>query len=123
MHEQESRTVVVGSFGSAVEANLARNLLEREGIACILDDADAKNIFGLARLNISIHLAVQGKDAPRATALLAEAEMNATLEDDWETLAEHTAVCTLCDEPLLGEQTVCANCATPREGIRTSRQR
>jgi hypothetical protein len=117
---QNHRTVVVGSFGSAIEADLARNLLEREGISCLVDDADAKNIFGMARLNISINLAVRAEDAPRAAALLAEAEMNATLDDDWESIAEQTAVCTLCGEPLLSEEVVCSGCSTPRDGIRAA---
>jgi hypothetical protein len=115
---RDDRTTVVGNFGSAIEADLARNLLEREGIPCLLDDADAKNIFGIARLNISIQLSVPVEDAARATALLVEAELNATLDDDWESIAEQTAVCTLCGEPLLSEEVVCSTCSAPRDGVR-----
>jgi hypothetical protein len=120
LEHDNQRLVRVASYGSAHEASLAQNLLEREGIRSLMDDGDTQNLWGMARLNIGINLRVQAKDAARASALLAAAELAQELDEDWEDQAESTAVCTLCGEPLLEADLECSACATPREGIRTT---
>lgn len=113
----DTRTVVVGKYQSTIEANLARNFLESEGIPCFLGDELSKQSLNWYSF-VRVTLYVDEADAARATALLAEVEMNATLDDDWESIAEQTAVCTLCGEPLLSEEVVCSTCSTPRDGVR-----
>ena len=117
---RDDRTIVIARYRTNVEAHLALNLLLREGIPCFLGNELGNSFFGASPIENHVTLNVEEADAARATALLAEVEMNATLDDDWESIAEQTAVCTLCGEPLESEDVACSSCDTPRDGIRPS---
>jgi hypothetical protein len=109
------RPVTVATFAHAVEAQLARNLLEAEGITAYL--ANENNVFpGAYDLVGRVGLQVAAEDAPRAVGLLAAVE--ATLDDDWEAQAEKDVwVCSLCGTPVSTSLSVCYACETPRESI------
>lgn len=119
--------VTVATFHRTSEAQLAKNLLEEEGIASILSgDLTADMLpFGQAGGGDQIILQVNEKDAQRATVLLAEVAA-AKLDDNWEDEAESGAdvwLCTICGEPISNRLSICHACQTPREGIRASAPR
>jgi hypothetical protein len=111
--------VTVAHYLLAYEAELARNLLEGEGIRAFVND----DVTGTLWPSGDIRLQVGAEDAPRATALLAAQAAEASLDDDWEDSAEKGAgvwTCSLCGEPVGAEGTVCPSCQTPREAIRAA---
>jgi hypothetical protein len=119
--------VTVATFHRTAEAQLAKNLLEEEGIASILSgDLTADMLpFGQAGGGDQIVLQVRENDAQRAAGILA-AVAAAKLDDNWEEEAESGAdvwLCTICGEPISNRLSICYACQTPRHGIRTSAPR
>jgi hypothetical protein len=109
--------VTVATYSLAYEAELAKNLLQAEGIQAIRGG----DLSGGLLASFQIQLQVQEEDAPRATAILA-AQAAASLDEDWEDRAESGVwTCSLCGEPVPEEQTVCRSCQTPRDAIRATR--
>jgi hypothetical protein len=114
--------VVVAKFTFPYEGELARNLLQNEGIESFLSgemSADA-----LSAVADQVLLQVHEQDAQRAAGILAAHQ--ASLDDDWEDKAEHDPdvwVCSLCGSPVSKSLPVCYACQTPREGIRADRPR
>jgi hypothetical protein len=111
--------VTVATFNLPYEAELAKNLLQNEGIESFLTGGlTADVLFGNAGLADQVRLEVHEADAQRAAGLLAVHA--AALDDDWEERAEQGSdvwVCSLCGAPV----SVCHGCQTPREGIRADR--
>lgn len=63
--------VPLATFGTRVEADLARLALEAEGIDAIVFDAEANSFFGGGGL-ISVRLMVLDEDFEQATRILDE---------------------------------------------------
>ncbi len=119
--------ITVKTFNKSFEAQLAKNLLENEGIESILGGEMASDVFfGSLAVGDQIVLQVREEEVPRATGLLAAAEAEAKLDDDWEAQAESGAgvwTCSLCGEPISNRLSVCYSCQTPRESIRADAPR
>jgi hypothetical protein len=117
------RFVTVATYGLALEAEMAKNLLETEGVASFLEgELSATAFVGNSSLGGLIRLQVSERDAARAAGILAASAAEATLDDDWESEAEEGAgvwVCALCGTPVSDRLTVCYACSTPRTDIRT----
>jgi hypothetical protein len=110
--------VTVATYPSVIEAQLARNLLEAEGIeAVLLGEVNAFAEF--TALGDQIRLQVRGPDARRAVSVLAAAAAEATLDDNWEDEAEAGLwACSVCGAAVSSEESVCRSCHTPRDAIR-----
>jgi hypothetical protein len=119
--------VTVATFHRSFEAQLAKNLLEEEGIASNLSGEITADMlpFGQAGGSDQIVLQVRDDDAQRASGILAVVAA-AKLEDNWEEEAESGAgvwICSICGEPISNRLSMCYSCQTPREGIRASAPR
>jgi hypothetical protein len=109
------RLVTVATFALDGEAQLARNLLEAEGIPAALGGE-----MSAALIPGQIRLEVRADDAPRAVALLAAV----SLDKDWERQAARGVwTCSVCGDATAEGQAVCSTCATPRDAIRTADHR
>ncbi len=111
--------VTVKTFSLALEAQLAKNLLQTEGIESFLTgEFSADVLLANPALGDQVRLQVHERDAQRAAGILAAHE--ASLDDDWEDRAENADVwvCSLCGSPVSNSLPVCYACETPREGIR-----
>jgi hypothetical protein len=111
--------VTVQHFGNSFEAQLAKNLLENEGITSMVTGELSQDVLLGTGLN-QIALQVHEDDAQRATGILA-AVAAAKLDEDWEEQAESGAgvwTCSICGEPISNNLSVCYSCQTPRESIR-----
>lgn len=112
------RHLPVATFALLAEAQLAATLLENEGIAATIEGGEVGTVWGgITGLGDQIRVLVAADDAPRAAALIAEAQGHTHLPDDWEDEAEATAVCSLCGAELGEGETVCHSCQTPRDAI------
>ena len=63
--------VQLATFGTRVEADLARLALQADGIESVVFDAEANSFFGGGGL-ISVRLMVLDEDVDRATQILKE---------------------------------------------------
>jgi hypothetical protein len=107
--------VTVATFALAAEAQMARNMLEAEGIPAVLG-GEMSAVVLPGHIG-QVRLEVRAEDAARATALLAQV----TLDRDWEKQAQGNFwVCTACGDAVAAGLAVCSTCATPRDAIRTS---
>lgn len=117
--------VTVATYNLPYEAELAKNLLQNEGIESFLTGGlTADVLFGNAGLADQVRLQVREDDAQRAAGLLAVHA--ATIDADWEERAEHDPdvwVCSLCGAPVSNQLTTCTGCQTPRASIRADRPR
>ena len=66
-----TRASTLATFGTRVEADLARLALEAEGIDAVVFDAEANSFFGGGGL-ISVRLMVLDEDFEQATRILDE---------------------------------------------------
>jgi hypothetical protein len=110
--------VTVATYTLPYEAELAKSLLQAEGIEAFV----AGDLTGGLLPTGEIRLQVGGEDAGRAAAVLAAAE--ASRDPDWEEQAESGAgvwTCSLCGAPVPEQSTVCDSCGTPRDAIRADR--
>ncbi len=114
------KLVTVMTFNQSFEAQLAKNLLENEGIECMVGGALSSDVLfsGLAGAD-PIILQVREEDAQRAVALLAAVELNKNWEEEAESGAD-VWICSICGEPISNRLSICYACQTPRDGIRTS---
>lgn len=118
------RFTTVATFDKTFEGQLAKNLLENEGIESVLSGDLTADVltFGQAGSKDQVVLQVRERDAQRATGILA-AVAAAKLDADWEEQAESGAgvwLCSICGEPVSNRLSVCYSCQTPREGIRAA---
>lgn len=116
--------VTVATFHRSYEAQLAKNVLEEEGIASTVSGEVTADMlpFGQVGGSDQIVLQVHENDAQRASGILA-AVAAAKLDEHWEDEAESGAdvwICSICGEPISNRLSICYSCQTPREGIRTS---
>jgi hypothetical protein len=127
MFSMPDNYITVATFHQTFEAQLAKNLLENEGIASTLSGEFTADMlpFGQAGGSDQIVLQVHEEDAQRATGVLA-AVAAARLDEDWEEQAESGAdvwLCSICGEPISNLLSVCYSCQTPRESIRAAAPR
>lgn len=114
------RFVTVASFPFTPEAEMAKNLLESEGIPAFVAGGLAADV--LSGLGGEALVQVREQDAPRAVSLLAAASAQVSLEKDWETQAECGVwVCPLCGTAVRLSDNLCPACRTPNPGIKTER--
>ncbi len=116
--------VTVATFDKTFEGQLAKNLLENEGIESILAGGLTADVltFGQAGSKDQVVLQVREQDAQRATGILASVAA-AKLDADWEDQAESGTgvwLCSICGEPVSNRLSVCYSCQSPREGIRAA---
>jgi hypothetical protein len=116
--------VTVMTFHQSFEAQLAKNLLDNEGIASVLSGEQMSDLqFGNVAMGDQIVLQVDEDDAQRAAGLLA-AVAAAKLDDNWEEQAEADVwTCSICGEPIGNRLSICYSCQTPRESIRAAAPR
>ena len=116
--------VKVATYNQSFEAQLAKNLLENEGIDSMLSGELTADVLPLGQAGSDqIVLQVREDNAQRATGILA-AVAAAKLDADWEEQAESGAgvwICSICGEPISNGLSMCYSCQTPREGIRAVR--
>jgi hypothetical protein len=111
------------TFSNSFEAQLAKNLLENEGITSIMSgELSSDVLFGTGLSYHQIALQVREEDAQRAVALLAEVELNKGWEDEAESGTD-VWICSICGEPVSNNLSICYACQTPRDGIRASAPR
>src|SRR5579872_1408299 len=112
--------ITVATFSLPYEAELAKSLLENEGIESFLTGGLSVDVLlGAGGMADQVRLQVHDQDAQRAAGILAAHQ--AALEDGWEDKAEHDPdvwVCSLCGSPVSNGLSACLACQTPREGIR-----
>jgi hypothetical protein len=115
------RFVTVASYAHTPEAQMARNLLEAEGIPAFLaGEMTANALTGFAG---EAHLQVHEQDAPRAVSLLAAVAARASLEPDWEAQAEQGLwTWPLCGTAVRLGEDVCPACHSPNTAVTTDRR-
>ena len=116
--------VTVATFNKSFEAQLAKNLLENEGIESLVGGGFSSDVlFGSTTVEDQIVLQVSEEDAQRAAGILA-AVAAAKLDDNWVDEAESGVwLCSICGVPICNRLSVCYSCQTPREGIRAGAPR
>jgi hypothetical protein len=123
MPHMSDKFVTVQTFNNSFQAQLAKNLLENEGIESMVSGELAQDVMlgtGLHQIALQVH----EDQAQRAAGILAAVEADAELDDDWEEQAQSGVwVCTICGEPISNRLSVCYSCQTPREGIRATAPR
>jgi hypothetical protein len=127
MQMMTDKFVTVQTFHQSFEAQLAKNLLETEGIDAMLSGELTADMLPLGQAGGSdqIVLQVHEDDAQRAAGVLAVVAA-AKLDADWEEQAESGAdvwICSICGEPISNGLSICYSCETPREGIRAGTPR
>jgi hypothetical protein len=115
--------VTVATYSVELEAQMAKNLLQTEGIEAVLaGNLISGTLAGISAMGDQIVLQVRAGDAQRAVAVLASVTAHATLDEDWEDQAERAGwTCSLCGSPVAHGLAVCPSCQTPRDSIRTGR--
>jgi hypothetical protein len=117
------KLVTVMNFSNSFEAQLAKNLLENEGITSTLSgELSSDVLFGTGLSYHQITLQVHEDDAQRAVAILAEVALNKNWEDEAESGTD-VWICSICGEPISNNLSICYACQTPRDGIRASAPR
>jgi hypothetical protein len=115
--------VTVQTFNNSFKAQLAKNLLENEGIESMVSGELAQDMMsgtGLSQIALQVH----EDQAQHAAGILAAVEAEAQLDEDWEEQAQSGVwVCTICGEPISNRLSICYSCQTPREGIRAAAPR
>ena len=117
--------VTVATFHRSFEAQMAKNLLENEGIPSIVSGEITADILPLGQHGgkEQIVLQVKSDDAQRAAVILAEVAA-AKADTNWEKQAEAGVwVCSICGEAISNRLSMCYACQTPREGIRADAPR
>jgi hypothetical protein len=114
--------ITVATFHKSFEAQLAKNLLENEGIEAMMGGEFASDmLFSSLALGDQIVLQVREDEAQRAAGILAQAAAEARLDDDWEEQTEAGVwICSICGEPISNRLSMCYSCQTPKDSIRAA---
>jgi hypothetical protein len=116
------KLVFVAAFNMPVEAELARGLLEEDGIKTFLTGGGSVNVFsGVQGLGGQIRLQVADADADRAAEILAP-HFDHHPDDDGAESRDDAAVwlCPLCGDAVSDDLNFCPACETPRPAARES---
>jgi Putative prokaryotic signal transducing protein len=116
------KLVFAAAFSMPVEAELARGLLEAEGIKAFLTGGESVNVFsGVQGLGGQIRLQVAEADAERAAEILAPHFDRPTDEGDAESVDDAALwLCPLCGDAVSDDLDFCPACETPRPAARES---
>jgi hypothetical protein len=116
------KSALAAAFYSPVEAELARGLLEEEGIKTFLTGGGSVNIFsGVQGLGGQIQVRVSEADADRAVQLLAPHFDHHQDEADASAEADSALwVCPLCGDAVCNDLEFCPSCKTERPAVRPS---
>ncbi len=115
------RFVTVASYAWTPEAQIAKNLLESEGIPAFVAGEQVANVF--SGVVGEAQLQVREEDAPRAVSLLAAAAARVSLDANWEAQAERgVKPCTVCGMAYAIGEGVCPACGTADERITADRR-
>jgi hypothetical protein len=116
------KLVFVAAFAMPVEAQLARGLLEADGIKAFLTGGGSVNVFsGVQGLGGQIRLQVAEGDADRAAEILAPHFDRATDDGDAESGDDAALwLCPLCGDAVSEDLDFCPACDTPRPAGRQS---
>jgi len=110
--------VTVARFSNVLEAQLAKNFLENEGIDAQIVGDKASAMLQIGTLGGLSEVYVKESDAERAAELLAEHFDKAKLDDDWmDRAGDDVWLCPVCGEAISDNLDQCAACSTRREGI------
>mgnify|MGYP001600064856 CR=1 FL=1 len=105
--------VTVATFAAPAEAELARQRLQRDGIAACLADELTGGILGLTTGGLSsVKVQVNAADQERAAAILALTEHRGDQDDEGVA----TWTCPHCRTDVNAEFEVCWSCGTTVEG-------
>ena len=63
-------TIVIATFSNPINANIAKDILQRENITCFLADENISRIYPTPAFGI--RLMIDQKDAPKAIKILKE---------------------------------------------------
>lgn len=76
--ENQEKLITIKLYGSNIEAHLAQDILENEGIPCMLaDEIFASSIYPLSHTSLgSIRLLVFERDAQKAIEILDNLNLN-----------------------------------------------
>src|SRR5438105_1459144 len=80
----ETSYVTVAKYSVALEAQLAKSLLETEDIPAQVTGDLAATMIGISSLGQQVHVQVPAEDAERAATLLASHFAKAQLDEDWQ---------------------------------------
>jgi hypothetical protein len=112
--------VTVATFSVALEAQMARSLLQDEGIPAQVTGDLAATTLGISALGGQVQVMVAPENVDRAKELLAPFLDKAQLSEDWQDEAESDAwVCSLCGTAVSNELIHCTACATARDAVQT----
>jgi hypothetical protein len=116
------KLVFAAAFSMPVEAELARGLLEAEGIKAFLTGGESVNVFsGVQGLGGQIRLQVAEADADRAAEILApHFDQQAKDGDAAPEDAAGLWLCPLCGDAVRDDLDFCPACETPRPAARES---
>ena len=70
MDEEKGKTVVLKTFMSEFEAEIAKGILEEEGIKCYISSDDTGGMRPHLQLTLGVRLIVMEKDLQRAAEIL-----------------------------------------------------
>ncbi len=110
----------VAKYSVPLEAQLAKGLLESEGIEVqLFGDLGATMLnYGAAGGLVELRVAVW--DAARALRLLEAQRERVRRGDEWQDEADEDVwVCTLCGSAVPNDRTACTDCKTPRDAVQT----
>jgi hypothetical protein len=109
------KLVFVAAFVMPVEAQLARGLLQAEGIRAFLTGELTTNAFsGVQGLGGRIELQVPEADAERAAEILAPHFDQPANDGDAAPEDDGLWLCPLCGDAVADDQDFCPACDTPR---------
>jgi Putative prokaryotic signal transducing protein len=113
-------TEVIATFKTGMEAQVARMILESEGIEAVVSgdvpNAASFGLFGPLQYT-RIELSVGASEVARAQSALRRSTGQAELDSDWEDSAESAVsgwLCLGCDTEVPLDQEVCPECGTSR---------
>jgi len=112
------KLVFVAAFNMPVEAELARGMLEAEGIKALLTGGGSVNVFsGVQGLGGQIQLRVDEADADRAAEILAPHFEHHP--DDGAESGDDAALwlCPLCGDAVRDDLEFCPSCETQRPAV------
>jgi hypothetical protein len=120
-HSMSDAVVTLARFHDPMEAQLAKDFLEANGIAVELGGENAANLQ-LNALDATVTLYVREYDAERAAELLTNEFGKLELDDDWRDRVEDDSnywLCPLCGAAVGDDLQVCDACDTQREHVQS----
>ncbi len=98
--------VVIATFASPVEAEIARTQLEEQGVACRLDDINTVSTDPLLGAAVGgIKLRVPADQAERASKVLEEQAHAQIIDEEWDDFEDDEA-----DDRLVSSALTCPKC-------------